>query len=133
MLERGRLKVAIESLKSDLMFARTEAIKQSTNLNVSIAINGSSWCYGIDNDNTACDCSTPGDCALKTVDGSQFEGTILDADDDIAFDFRRGTANSIGSTLSTSNYAARIKVSNVGRIIICSPDSTKAVGGYDAC
>jgi len=133
MIERNRLKEAAESLKSDLMFARTEAIKQSTNLNVSIAINGSSWCYGIDEDNSSCNCSTAGDCAIKTVDGSQFQGVTLDADDDTVFDFRRGTATAIGSTLSTSHYAARLIVSNSGRIRICSPDSTKAIGGYDGC
>ena len=132
-IERNRLKEAAESLKSDLMFARTEAIKQSTNLNVSIAINGSSWCYGIDDDNTSCDCSTSGDCAIKTTDGSQFQGTSLDANDNTVFDSRRGTATAIGSTLSTDNYAARLIVSSGGRIRICSPDSSKAIGGYDAC
>lgn len=133
MIERNRLKEAVESLKSDLMFARTEAIKQSTNIQVSLAIDGSSWCYGIDDDNTACDCSTAGDCVLKTIDGSQFKGTALDADDNFTFDFRRGTSFAGGSTLSTSNYSARVRVSNGGRVRVCSPDSTKVIGGYDAC
>ena len=133
MIERNKLKEATESLKADLMFARTEAIKRSTNLNVSLATNGGSWCYGIDDDNTACDCSTPGDCAIKTVDGSQFEGTTLDADDDTVFNFRRGTATAIGSTLGTSHYSTRLRVSNTGRIRVCSPDSSKAIGAYDAC
>ncbi|MCF7971472.1 MAG: GspH/FimT family pseudopilin [Methylococcaceae bacterium] len=133
MLERNRLKEAVESLKSDLMFARTEAIKRSANLTVSIKINGSSWCYGINDSN--CDCSTAGSCAIKNVDGSQFQETTVPAgtSTNIPFDFRRGTAFAGGVTISTSNYSVRSKVSNSGRITVCSPDSTKAMGGYDAC
>jgi len=129
MIERNRLKEAVESLKSDLMFARTEAIKRSTNLNVSILVNGSSWCYGIDDDNTACACATAGACAIKSIDGNQYQGTTLDADDNVVFSFRRGTASAIGSDISTTNYTARVKVSNRGRVVICSSD----LGGYDAC
>lgn len=133
MLERNRLKEAAESLKSDLMFARTEAIKRSTNLRVSIKVDGDSWCYGINDNNTACDCTTVGDCAIKTVNGNDFKGTVLDADDETTFDFRRGTATAIGSTLSTDKYATRLIVSNNGRIRACSPESSKAIGGYDDC
>jgi len=135
MLERNRLKEASESLKSDLMFARTEAIKQSTNLNVSIDINGSSWCYGIDSDSTSCNCTTSGDCAIKTVDGNLFQGTSLAAGTnvDILFQFRRGIASANGATLNTTNYSTRVVVGSSGRVRICSPDSSKAIGGYDAC
>jgi len=135
MIERNRLKEAVESLKSDLMFARAEAIKRSTNINVSIAINGSSWCYGIDDDNTACDCTVANDCAIKTVDGSQFQGTTVPVatSTNIVFGFRRGTALANGVTISTSSYSARPVVGNVGRVTICSPDSSAAMGAYDAC
>jgi len=135
MLEQNRLKEAVESLKSDLMFARTEAIKRSTNLDVSIKINGSSWCYGIDDDNSACNCTIANDCAIKTVDGSQFQGTTVPAgtSTNIVFDFRRGTALAGGVTISTSNYSARPRVAPVGRVTICNPDSAKAMGAYDAC
>ncbi len=133
MIEKNRLKAAIESLAADLMFARTEAIKRSTNLDVSISIDGASWCYGIDNDNTHCDCSTADDCAIKTVKGSLFSGTILDADDNTTFDFRRGSAKAIGSTLSTRNYSARVRVSSIGRVRICIPAGSTAIRGYDGC
>ncbi len=146
MIERNRLKESAESLKSDMMFARTEAIKRSSNLNVSIDINGSSWCYGIDvdddadntNANAACDCTgsdTANICAVKTVDGSLFKGTSLAAGTDvnITFFFRRGSASNQGATINLNNYSLRVKSSDIGRITICSPDSSKAVGGYDAC
>jgi len=114
MIERNRLKEAIESLKSDLMFARTEAIKRSTNINVTI-VGTSSWCYGINNDNSACACGTANDCGIKAVDGSQFQGTTIEVDDTV-FNFRRGTARAMGSTISTSNFSARVRVSNTGRV-----------------
>ena len=143
VIERNRLKEAVESLKSDLMFTRTESIKRSTNLNLSIDINGSSWCYGIDidndtnntNANAACDCTTPGSCAIKTVDGSQFQGTTLPAGTDvnITFFFRRGSASNNGATINTTNYSARARTSDLGRVSVCSPDSSKAIGGYSAC
>lgn len=134
-LERNGLKEAAESLKSDLMFARTEAIKRSTDLNVSIDINGTSWCYGIDDDATSCDCTSSGSCAIKTVNGSQFQDTSLTAgtDIDVTFQFRRGTASANGATINSDNYSARVVVSNLGRIRICSPNSSRAIGGYDAC
>jgi len=141
MIERNRLKEAIESLKSDLMFTRTESIKRSANINVSTKINGSSWCYGIDTDNdtdntnanTACDCATVGSCLVKTVDGSQFVGTTLTAGENITFFFRRGSASNTNAILSTSNYSVKVIVSDIGRVRVCSPDSSKAMVGYDAC
>jgi prepilin-type N-terminal cleavage/methylation domain-containing protein len=72
MIERNRLKQAVEALKSDMQFARTEAIKRSSDLRLTLV--AATWCYGIDDGNTACDCGTAGDCAIKTVDGSQFQG-----------------------------------------------------------
>jgi len=143
MLERNRLKEAIQSLKSDLMFARTESIKRSANLNVSVDINGTSWCYGIDvdndtnnaNANAECDCTTAGSCAVKTVDGSQFQNTTLAAGTDVnvTFFFRRGSASNNGVTINTPNYSVRVRTSIIGRIRTCSPDSAKVMVGYDAC
>lgn len=131
MIERNRLKQAAEGLKSDLQFARTEAIKRSSNLNLTLL--AATWCYGIDDGNTACDCGTPGDCAIKTVDGSQFQGITLDNNNSVTFSFRRGTANAMGSTLSSTNYQVRVIVGNVGRVRICNPNSLKRLPGYRDC
>jgi type IV fimbrial biogenesis protein FimT len=131
MIERNRLKQAAEGLKSDLQFARTEAIKRSNNL--TITLSAATWCYGIDDSNTACDCTTPGDCAIKSVDGSQFQGITLDNDDSVTFSFRRGTANAMGSTLSSTNYQVRVVVGDVGRVRICNPNNLKRLPGYRDC
>lgn len=129
-IERNRLKQAAESLLADTMYARTEAIKRSTDL--SMTIDADAWCYGINDDNTACDCTTAGSCAIKAIDGDEFQGVALDADDTVTFSFRRGTANSIGTTLSTTNFATRVVVSTTGRARICNPGDNGLLG-YPDC
>ncbi len=136
MIERNRLKEAVEGLKSDLMFARTEAIKRSQNVVISRSPgDAGEWCYGL-NVAANCDCNTANACVIKTVLGSQFSSIInmnAAATNNSTFDFRRGTIGANGVTFSTSHYAARVIFSDTGRIRICSPDSAKAMGGYDAC
>ncbi|MGZ8928615.1 MAG: GspH/FimT family pseudopilin [Methylobacter sp.] len=119
MIEKNRLKEAAESLAADMQFTRTEAIKRSTDLRLTLV--AGTWCYGIDDGNTACACGTAGDCAIKAVDGSQFQGITLDSNNSATFSFRRGTANAMGSTLSSTNYKARVMVGDVGRVRICTP------------
>jgi len=128
-IEKGRLKEAVESLKSDLMFARTEAIKRSTSINVAVVKSDSNWCYGINDDNTVCACGTLNNCGIKTVAGNQFQGVTVGADFDTNFNYRRGTAGNGTVVISSANYTASLIVSTRGRIRICSSD----LGGYDAC
>jgi len=120
MIERNRLKQAVESLKSDMQFARTEAIKRSANVTLTLT---AGWSYTI---------TTAGN-TLKTVQGSQFQDITLDNNNDVTFSFRRGTANAMGSTLSSTNYQARVVVGNVGRVRICNPNSLKRLPGYSNC
>ncbi|MDO9423975.1 MAG: GspH/FimT family pseudopilin [Methylobacter sp.] len=116
MIERNRLKQAAESLKSDLQFTRTEAIKGSSN----VTLDFTGVCYGI-SPGGACDCGTAGSCTIKTVDTSQFTGITL-AGNDVTFSFRRGTTTdpgTISSTLSSTNYAVTVETTLVGRVRIC--------------
>ncbi len=136
MIERGRLKEAIESLKSDLMFARTEAIKRSVNVVVSRKQGASgSWCYGL-NTTSTCDCSTANSCNIKSISGSNFSSIITmetATNKNSTFNFRRGTIGANGITLSTSNYSTRVVFSDTGRIRICTPIGETGIGGYPTC
>ena len=135
-IERNRLKEAAESLKSDLMFAKTEAIKRSQNIGVTLVKSGADWCYGINDDNTACACGTvaTANCAIKSVDGTQFKNVSLDSAPSTTFTFRRGTATSIGPILSTDNYQVKLSVSNRGRVRMCNdPGVTNGLPGYYDC
>jgi type IV fimbrial biogenesis protein FimT len=120
MIERNRLKQAVQSLADDMQFARTEAIKRNADVTLSLA---AGWSYTI----------TSAGNTLKTVQGSQFQGISLDAADSVTFTFRRGTANAMGSTLSSANYGARVVVGNIGRVRICTPDGATGLPGYPDC
>jgi type IV fimbrial biogenesis protein FimT len=132
MIERNRLKQAAEGLKSDMQYARSEAIKRSNDLRVTLT-GTTSWCYGIDDNNSTCACGTAGDCAIKTVNGGDFQGIALDDNNSATFTFRRGTAGAMGSTLSSTNYQARVVVSNMGRVSICTPAGASGLSGYPVC
>lgn len=129
MIETNRLKQAIESFQSDMQFARTEAIKRSRDVKVSHKKgNAGAWCYGLAVDKD-CNCTetnaaNSGYCDIKIVLGTNFSTTnIIDDDDDYEFNFKRGTIESPdGVTFTTNKYAARVVVSKVGRVRICSPD-----------
>jgi len=134
MLETNSLKQAVESFQSDMQFARTEAIKQSTGIIVSRTTgNAGAWCYGLARDiptsRTSCDCTETNTadadyCDIKIVSGTNFNTTNMDsASGNSTFDFRRGTIGNNGVTFSTANYAARVVFSAVGRVRICSPST----------
>jgi len=146
MIERNRLKEAAESLKSDLMFARTEAIKQSQDIIVNR--DTSAWCYGLniakdlDADgevDDGCDCTQTDDtqadyCSLKRVLGSTFTQTNLaSTSGNTTFSFRRGTANAGNTCFSTTTYKLRVKVSNTGRVTVCTNTGSASVIGYESC
>lgn len=141
-LERNRIKEAAEALQADLQLAHTEAVKRSANITInrSTGSNGA-WCYGFnDNLTVACDCTQTDKtqtnyCALKRIMGSSYSGTNLSSAsaDNIAFNFRRGTANPSNTCFSTDNYKLRVVVANTGRVTICSNSGASHVPGYDNC
>lgn len=136
LIERNRLKQVVESLKSDMQFARTEAIKRSQNIVLSPTTgNAGAWCYGL-NLSTACNCGTVGSCGIKTVAGSGFSAAVsmTASTGNSIFDFRRGTPTaSTDTTFTTTNYTARITVNTAGRVLICTPSGTTGLPGYPAC
>jgi len=136
MLERNRLKQAAEGLKSDMQFARTEAIKRSNNVVVSRTTGSAGvWCYGL-NINSSCDCASAGSCSIKTVAGTDFNTTVTMEDavtNNSTFSFRRGTIGADGVTFSTNNYAARVVFSDVGRVRTCTPSGSTGISNYPAC
>ena len=144
MLERNRLKEAAHSLKNDILFARTEAIKRSQNVTVSRIIgNNGAWCYGLTT-NDSCDCSaSPSTCEIKSISGNDFNKTNIKSVymANIGFDFRRGVsvnpatgANITANTcFSSTNYTVKVKTSRLGRTRICTNNNSTALIGIDYC
>jgi len=148
MIERQRLKQALESLKADMQFARTEALKRSQNIVVSRRAGGNgTWCYGLAVNRpgkTSCDCTQTDEaaanfCEIKRVLGSDMLHTTLEAAavNNNTFNFRRGTISAGGVTFSSEHYAGRVVFSDVGRVRVCIPTSMpagkQALPGYTQC
>lgn len=133
MIERYQLQKAVESLKSDLQLARTEAIKQSEDVIVSRKTGvAGAWCYGLARKKTSsrssCDCaetniSDANYCDIKIVLGMDFSTTNMDsANGNSTFGFRRGTIGNDGVTFTSNKYAIRVLFSDVGRVRVCTPN-----------
>jgi type IV fimbrial biogenesis protein FimT len=137
MVESNRLKQAAESLKSDLQFARAEAIKKSSNVLVTRSTGtGGSWCYGA-TIKASCSCSQTDASATNYCELRRYSGGNLSTISMVAsatnnsFSFRRGTSTSLNTTFTAANnHTARVIVNNIGRVRICT---TSGLSGYPDC
>ena len=126
-VEKNRLNAALQSLKGDLQLARSESIKRSSVVTLSTSSGASgSWCYGLTESSTGCDCSQPSSgsnfCEIRRVLGSDHESTSLTSSMNISFDSRRSatTATSLGVT--SANHSAQINVNSAGLSRVCGGD-----------
>jgi len=157
--ERNRLKAAAEEVYSQIHYARSETIKQSTPLFMRfVANNTSTWSFGID---TATGC-TPTDalgganpCTIMVgatavrkavvngADEANFTNIKMSLKDsggttvnpfEIAFDQVRGTATAGTITLTSPNgWIINNVVSVLGHVKVCSPSGAGKISGYPAC
>ncbi len=140
VVERNRLKEAAESLRADLQYARTQALKLSSNIIVTRTTgNNGAWCYGMDSDGN-CDCTqtdtTQADyCGVKRIQGNQYPQTNLSSQSGTTtFSFRRGTASpaTTFTCFSTTNYKLKVEVTEAGKAEVCT-GTTSTVPGYETC
>lgn len=139
-IENKRLVDSTEFIQGKLNFARAEAIKQSKVIYLGVT-SGSSWDVGI-GDQSSCDGSNSANCTVTTsvngTDGVQIpyfytdpgNGTDVTSAVQVRFDPVRGTASTSTITISNSAGALKVKVSLLGRIIICSD---AGVARYPVC
>lgn len=139
LLDRNRVKGASLALYDDLQFARSAAIRNSTDVYMTFTTSGggSTWCWGM-NQGAACNCST-GSCLVdgvsKVVSSSEFTGVKLSASTfvtgtSLAFEPRRGLARNLAGTdysgdLTFTSAGAKsitTQLSIVGRVSQCSTD-----------
>jgi len=140
MIERNRLKEAVEGVKSDLMWMRTETIKRSCNLQISFT--PATGSYSIFRTAGTCSCPAGANCVDKAVNGSSYTGVtmtnpvVLSDSTTELFDFRRGAvavANVGNVQLNSTNYHIKAVVSQTGRVRICNINGQNGLGGYDEC
>lgn len=127
MLERNRIKEAVVGMKSDIHWARSEAIKQSCNISTAVTT-GNSWQYVISSA-----CSGAMKTVAKTADDVTISSTNFPSNT-FSFLFRRGDIDNDGYiNFATANYQLRVEIDDGWKIQICSPVAANAVGGYGAC
>ena len=125
LLEKRRLIGATESFYSGLQFARSEAVKKSSNVAFQF-ISGDNWCYGVDDNitGTACNCSTA-DAAECTIDGQQ---KVITANDFREISMATTTGSYTAGTIITFNGLNALPGTNeTGTFRLTSPSDSKTV------
>ena len=145
LVERRRVTAAAESVLSAMQFARSETIKQNTQVDVVFGnTGGAGWCYGLDDDlGTNCNCATtPANCTVagetrvvsNTGANEPFPGVVLDTNftgDRTGFTTPRGAATQAGTVQMTGAGGETLSVvaSLMGRVRACS----NTFAGYPDC
>lgn len=150
-IERRRLAAATEQIFEVLQLARTEAIRLSQDVQVSLDADGTqAWAlaastnpacapaksaFGTAATFSNCQIVAPGDTTTLNAENTSFEGVTLtksNAANALTFDWmRRTVTNPTTLTLaSASGLSTQITISLMGRTRVCS---AQRVGGYPTC
>ena len=143
-IQQYRLTSASESLYDDINLARSQAVKQASNVVLSIQT-GSGWCYGL-TVSANCDCNSGSNCELGHITSAEFPNTSLavsagfqtqgsPVSKTLSFDSTRGIPASayVPGTVTISSTVTgetiTVSVNTLGTPKICS----STVGGYASC
>ena len=127
-VDEAKVAGAAEKIKVDMEWARTQALRNNKNIIMKFQIDGTNWCYGFDDTDNNCDCTT-NNCTVNnnvnTYSNQQFNGTILGialtGGSQILTMTNRGFSTVKGQiTISKDNDTATISVNDLGRGHICS-------------
>ncbi|OOZ40632.1 hypothetical protein BOW52_05635 [Solemya elarraichensis gill symbiont] len=138
-IERRQLQRTGENIYSAIMFAKSEAVKQATDVSITFTKQspGDGWCYGIDDDTTsACNCITAAaNCTLyddpKTFSNGvaggaePFKNIELDSNVSLTFtsDYGKATVDTATVSLESENsHEFNIKIDSEGRRIRIESD-----------
>lgn len=128
-LEKRRLEMASEDLYMAIRYARSEAVKQSSDVTIQISGSGSSWCYGIDDEPaTTCNCQVEAHgCTISGQDKvftnnmaggpSPFGNTQLHSGGSLTFEAMRGFLSGASATtisVGSDDKAMDIIVNQIG-------------------
>ena len=145
MIDRQRVMGAAEDVRALLSLARSEAIKQSTDVHASIVVSGAY--VGLSHDGTCqteiakCTIDLAGTEVTKLVKLSDYTGVSIeladDAESSIIFTSRGVPATlGAGTTIkltSSRGSTLNVLISPIGRVSICVPSTGKKAGAYPSC
>ena len=137
-LTNNSLKSASQELLSEISLARTTAMKNNANVEISF-VDGANWCYGIDHDTSnTCSCSTKTNCT-KVIDYTNYSDITLDnklnsSNTKLLFTSNRGRLHSSEGTSGTLEFdrngtKVSVDINKLGKARTCSSH----VGGMGAC
>jgi len=134
-LDRFRVQAAAEGLYQSLQMARTESIKNNSNIYISFST-GDTWCYGI-NTGSACNCNTPSSCSLGVTTYPQALQTSLTSSgftgSSFYFDATHSSASTSGALTFTSyGKSAPLVTTTINRLGNLSQCAT-GISSYPAC
>ena len=142
LLVLQRIKGAAELVQTDLMLARSEAVRRNVPVYVKLTT-GADGCLGIGTSQCSCLAGSSDICNIKTTDlspaGGAFPGIQLSSASatDLQFTAIRGAPNVINPAISLASTQANpsrqitVKLSLLGLTSVCSPNGS--VGGLSAC
>lgn len=148
MQTKLRILGAANSLTSDLHLARMEAIKRNQTIFIVFKnTESANWCYGLDDNPQACDCSKgevgigTGNCEIgnstdalsRVVKGvNEFKGVELkkanfSGKQHTLFDEVRGTASAGTALFHSNGFVVGVKLTGLGRIRTCRTPKSKVL------
>jgi type IV fimbrial biogenesis protein FimT len=133
-LAANQLKSLSQTFVQDLKWAQNLALKNNTRVYVNVRT-GSSWCYGISDSSSSCNCSADTNCTVggtkKIVSINNFAGTTLAATSPlgsstlITFEPLRGASDTTGQwTFTNGSQSLGIGINSIGRLTLCSTTIT---------
>lgn len=139
VIDKFRLKGAVDTIFNKIQTARAEAIKINNNTYITFDTGGA-WEMRLSSSLTcANDFSTcvTGDwkdsASASDFRDTSISGTTL-ASDSISFDFIRGTSNIGDITITLETYSVNIHINKLGHLKACSNnEATVSSMGYAAC
>ena len=146
-ISRQRVVSPAEDIRGLLQQARTEAMKQSTNITVSVIGSGTSWKLGLSD---AGNCTTAATCQIvdsstagatnritRMLDGANYKDASVTT---TTANFTYGQNGLLTPTLAANNdiqishggWGLTVRISTIGRVSICH-QSGKNPGAYKPC
>lgn len=124
IIDGRKLVGATDNLYAALQYARSEAIKQ--NSDIQFQVNAGAWCFGIDDDGADCDCTVPATCtvdgAVKVYNDSDFGDVVLSnaTVNQIIFDARNGEPDTAGNFTFglPDNRSKTVNINAIGSITV---------------
>lgn len=134
IIKYRRISATADELFAFIQLARTEAVKNNTNVYLNIST-GDSWCYGL-NAGSTCDCTNPSSCSLGTVSAPSAGVISLSAtgftSGNLTFDKTHASVNSAATitlTLYGRSELITTTISKMGGTSVCAT----GISGYTAC